>query len=801
MNGRGGEVLNNVLSVSTAANNRYLFHFNSLNSLTQWTAGIRLAMFEHATLQEAYTGSLIAGKGKLLNNIRVIMDRTRVAQADWARVRFGAGTPWRRCWCVITPPDEKEYQKMQKSLKKQTVYNRQGNLLKGHVKFYENKKITKKSRPIATISDAYSAYAIYPQSKPLIDQSTLVKVEGKITIHSKPETVTEGFVFIMPEVHPAVSGFEMMLRFLFPVWDIFNLYGRPNRLIADVLDTRGLMFAMPKDRRYGYLELLDVAGLIHSDGTKEWTERRWRREMKNLTSLRMSAAMERGSQTSSRTGSRRATTSQTNLPATRGVRFDGELVAHSQPSTRRTSPNPQMQSERPSKRVDSAPPGTLVAPNLGRSRSMSETSGYNQHQDHQRSHTANGLYGDSSYPPTPPSHGVYKDDTMINVSNNDLYASDSSDRASPEHEHDLSMLADVQAMASPNPPPAPVMAPPSMQHAPGQKPAAIPSQTPHLRRQHSAMDAATIEQLNSANQSHMPDALTVAGAAAAAAWKNNYDPKQNRPPSSDYAHPSSGGYDRPRSQPKTYDYDGTNSYGGGSAAQRNMPMDNYNYPQYGQQYTQFQPSPYQQGPYPNPTYQQGQYQQAQPQNARPRSRSSDRQQPSLRVNPRLPTIPASPYVDQLSADSPKPSYFEPAAPSVPEQVEPTAEDKSSPPPVPAHVQPVGMAQPQTFDIPPGPPGPPPTASLPHRPFSQDQPTTYNSAANRIAAAAASVPDSRPEMPHRLSSSSVTRKPVGSGHSKQSSQASADGLYGQQYMQPDASALQQPKGQVQQQPVR
>ena len=44
-------------------------------------------------------------------------------------------------------------------------------------------------------------------------------------------------------------------------------------------------------------------------------------------------------------------------------------------------------------------------------------------------------------------------------------------------------------------------------------------------------------------------------------------------------------------------------------------------------------------------------------------------------------------------------------------------------------------------------------------------------------------------------------PVGSGHSKQSSQASADGLYGQQYMQPDASALQQPKGQVQQQPVR
>ena len=66
----GGQTLNNVLSISTAANNRYLLHFNSLNSLTQWTAGIRLSLFEHTTLQEAYTGSLIAGKGKLLNNIR-----------------------------------------------------------------------------------------------------------------------------------------------------------------------------------------------------------------------------------------------------------------------------------------------------------------------------------------------------------------------------------------------------------------------------------------------------------------------------------------------------------------------------------------------------------------------------------------------------------------------------------------------------------------------------------------------------------------------------------------------------------
>src|ERR1700712_5243840 len=157
MNEHEGASLQNVLSVSTAANNRYLLHFNSLNALTQWTAGIRLAMYEHATLQEAYTGSLIAGKGKQLNNIRQIMERSKFKYEDWARVRFGAGTPWRRCWFVITPPDEKEYQKMQKKSAKKNMYDK-APVLKGDLKFYETSKVTKKTLPIATISQAYSAY-------------------------------------------------------------------------------------------------------------------------------------------------------------------------------------------------------------------------------------------------------------------------------------------------------------------------------------------------------------------------------------------------------------------------------------------------------------------------------------------------------------------------------------------------------------------------------------------------------------------------------------------------------------------
>ena len=248
-------------------------------------------MYEQATLQEAYTGALIAGKGRTLNNINLIMERNRHRVEEWVRVRFGPGTPWRRCWCVISPPDEKEYQKAQKEWKKRSPYDRSPPpILKGDVKFFDTKispKKQKRVKPLAKIVDSYSTYAIYPQAKSLIDASTLVKIEGDITYYLDPPCSKEGFVFVMPEVPPAVSGFEMLMRFLFPTWDIFGLYGRPGRLVASVLDQRSLMFAMPTRKRYGYLEILDVVGLISTEGSGAWSEREWRRKLKELTADRM----------------------------------------------------------------------------------------------------------------------------------------------------------------------------------------------------------------------------------------------------------------------------------------------------------------------------------------------------------------------------------------------------------------------------------------------------------------------------------------------------------------------------------
>jgi CCR4-NOT transcriptional complex subunit CAF120 len=502
--------LQNVLSISTAGKNRYLLHFNSHHSLIQWTAGIRLAMFEHATLQEAYTGALIAGKGKALNNINLIMDRTKTRTEDWARVRFGAGTPWRRCWCVITPPDEKEVQKLHRQAnKKKSAYDRSRlPALKGDIKFYESKK-TKKVNPIATISNAYSAFAIYPQAKPLIDASTLVKVEGTITIHSNLPSSSEGFVFVMPEVHPAVTGFEIMLRWLFPVFDTFALYGRPGRLIADTTNPQSLMFAMPKHRRYGYLEILDVSGLILEQGSSEWKESEWRHRMKDLTSKRMNA-VESGSRTSSRYSSRKSTRNSYGPSRTR-IQFDDAASVRSSPHIGRQSPQPES-GYGGIPRTDSAPPVAMdpLQPVNSHYRSASET----QILDRFANVSASNYDGGYDQGPPPPPHNL-----GIVPGSNSRYTNETGSTPETGSSEDERIAADMRARglehlhaaASPEP----VAPPPAFSHSPGSLPTSKPWHSPELRRANSRMSHGTLTQLVGASGA--------SGVAAATAYRSSVE--------------------------------------------------------------------------------------------------------------------------------------------------------------------------------------------------------------------------------------------------------------------------------------
>ncbi|KAK4099758.1 hypothetical protein N658DRAFT_429151 [Parathielavia hyrcaniae] len=489
--------LQNILSISTAGRNRYLLHFNSHHSLVQWTSGIRLAMFEHSTLQEAYTGALVAGKGKMLNNINIIMERARQPVQEWVRVRFGAGVPWKRCYCVIEPPSEKEYQKAQKEHKKRSPYDRSGPVLKGEIRFFDNKKEAEKKkknqRPIASITDAYSAYAIYPQAKELIDTSTLLKIEGNITIHSKPPSSTEGFVFIMPETHPAVSGFETLLRFLFPTWDTFALYGRPGRLVASSLDTRSLMFSMPKYRKYGYLEILDVNGLISAEGTPPWSEREWRKRLKDLTSQRMATVEDVAggseSRSASRHGKRLSYGATNSAPRPRvGFADDSDSVRSSR-------------SSRPGARNGSAPPD----PN--RERLPSAMAGQSRHSRHISDTQIGDATPNFDFDNSPPAQPAMRNGPdRVRAYASDLASTPervSSEDGSPVRGPTAGNLESMRRMETPEP----VNAPPAFSHGAGSRPQQKPTPSPEMRRATVRLSNTTLSQLATAG-GLTPDAVS-----------------------------------------------------------------------------------------------------------------------------------------------------------------------------------------------------------------------------------------------------------------------------------------------------
>lgn len=257
--------LSNIIVLSTTMKNRYLLQFATAKLQQEWTAAMRLSGFEYSSLQEAYTGALLSSKGSKLNGIRTLLAETKFRHEDWVRVRFGSGMPWKKCWTVITPPDMKKKKKEP---------------LPGTICFYEDRKKTKKP-PLAVITSAWSTFAVYPEKSILVNGSTLIKIEGTVSFMDAPEP-KDTSIFLMPEQHPGVQGFETLIRFLIPVLDVFKLYGRPKRLNADKGDMRSLLFGMPSLPRTQYLEVLDLVMLVGLSGSERWSTQEWIRNIKEL---------------------------------------------------------------------------------------------------------------------------------------------------------------------------------------------------------------------------------------------------------------------------------------------------------------------------------------------------------------------------------------------------------------------------------------------------------------------------------------------------------------------------------------
>ncbi|KAM9902369.1 hypothetical protein OXX79_003979 [Metschnikowia pulcherrima] len=269
--------LENVLIVSTTLKNRYILQFKTYDQLQKWTSALRLAAYEHSSLQEAYTGALLSARGSRLSDIRTILAPKRFAHEDWVKIRHGSGTAWKRCYAVIEP-----------SVVKKKLFS------PGKVLLYESEN-TKKKSLIGVITSASSVSAVYPQSPFFIDKSTIMKLEGSINFKSpsvkndkkNAAQSQDTSLFLMPESHSAVPGFDTLIRFLIPLYDAFGLYGRPQRLKADRVDPDSLVFGLPTLPHVHYLNQTDLEAFVASPNFLAWDARQWRENIKGVLRSKM----------------------------------------------------------------------------------------------------------------------------------------------------------------------------------------------------------------------------------------------------------------------------------------------------------------------------------------------------------------------------------------------------------------------------------------------------------------------------------------------------------------------------------
>lgn len=260
--------LQNALVVSTTLKNRYFLQFSEKESFNRWHAAIRLSLFEGVSLQEAYTGAFLSSRGSKLGDIKVILSDSKFDYEDWVSVRFGAGMPWKRCYAVISQSSSKKH-----------PY--------GKISFYENDKKTKKANVMATVVASKALYAVYPSSPVLIDTSTIIKLEGDI-VFNKKEDPQETSIFIMPEKHQAVPGYDTIIRFLVPAMNAFKLYGRPKKLIANKDDQNSLLFALPTLPHVHYLKIEELLPLTNSVSSLQWSAQDWRNHVRDILQKKIS---------------------------------------------------------------------------------------------------------------------------------------------------------------------------------------------------------------------------------------------------------------------------------------------------------------------------------------------------------------------------------------------------------------------------------------------------------------------------------------------------------------------------------
>ncbi|KAH9813558.1 hypothetical protein DFH28DRAFT_929582 [Melampsora americana] len=249
-----------IFFLNNAGRNKFVFSCSDPRTLLSWVTAIRLAAWERSRLSEIYTGTLLATRPEA--------SQPKEKSEGWLMVRLPGDTEWTRVWCTIIGGDStgtassgSMSHKDGKRPKRNSIFGLGGfggNRLSSispqpglspdndhePLLIFSPKKGAKKV--LGTMSAVPFIAAMYPESKALIDSSTMFKIEGKFHAHGpdgRPidQAGVEGFVLATPGEGTVAD----MLGWLLSIMDAFALYGRPAALNYDLKEPSSFYFGYP----------------------------------------------------------------------------------------------------------------------------------------------------------------------------------------------------------------------------------------------------------------------------------------------------------------------------------------------------------------------------------------------------------------------------------------------------------------------------------------------------------------------------------------------------------------------------
>lgn len=293
------------LVLSTTHRAAHHLKFHNLKELQGWVSTIMLSVYEYTRLSLCYTASLLSSKATHLSDLHVVMSELKFTKEEWVDIKFSKDAQWLRCYMTISPGNNKH---------------------SGNVSFYSSNKTTKRNL-ICSVSTINNCHAVYPSVVELIDNSSLIRLQGDITLyglggsshsssnsaisspiaspnlnnassprfsqqpqqqhqkHSRHTSINsissamsssstksnKGYpvhntsLYILPQSHGGVAGYETMIRLLIPLYDAFKLYGRPKKLVADKRSSSSLLFGLPSLPRVKILTTSMARSLIEDN--------------------------------------------------------------------------------------------------------------------------------------------------------------------------------------------------------------------------------------------------------------------------------------------------------------------------------------------------------------------------------------------------------------------------------------------------------------------------------------------------------------------------------------------------------